>query len=250
MRGSVYGCGFIGLLVCLAGCNTFTANSYNAEGVRMLACSRTEEALDCFEQARCADPNNPDAYYNCGVVYHKRAIETGRESDFQMAKYYYDLCLQKSPNHVECNRSKATLLCDMGQNDEAFKMMECWVHREPSNPEPRIELARLYDEHNQLTRARDCLNDAVAIDDRNVRAYTALGNVRERMGDRCEALSAYEHALALNPYQPDISSRVAALRYATPATTPPSAPLRPEQQNSADPNGQERIATQPESIVK
>lgn len=239
-----------GCLIFLGGCQSFTASSYNAEGVRMLAAQRPEDALDYFERAKNADPENPDAYYNCGVVYHEMAIDTGRESDFQMAKYYYDLCLERNPNHVECNRSKATLLCDIGQNDAAFQLMESWVDRQPASAEPRIELARLYDEHHQLARARDCLTDAVAIDSHNVRAYTALGSVRERMGDNQEAIHAYERALALNPYQPEVNSRIASLRYTVPNTTPPSAPLRPEQQNTVDPEGKEEIATAPGSSVQ
>ena len=228
------------LLLFVSGCHTFTASSRNAEGVRMLAASRTEEALDCFEQARNADPNNPDSYYNCGIVYHQRAIESERESDFQMAKYYYTQCLERNPNHVECNRSMATLLCDIGQSDDAFRLVEAWVARQPSSAEPRIELARLYDEHRQLSRARDCLNDAIAIDSRNVRAYTALGSVRERMGDNAQAIAAYERSLALNPYQPDINSRVSALRYTVPQQPAPT--LNPQQENSLDPTGQEMIA--------
>lgn len=237
-------CAFCLCVTFWSGCSTFTASNYNAEGVRMLAAKRTEDALDCFEKARQANPDSPDSYYNCGVVYHQRAIETGQEQDFQMARYCYDLCLERNPNHTECNRSRATLLCDIGQDDEAFRMIEEWVDRQPSSAEPRIELARLYDEHKQLDRARDCLNDAVAIDSRNTRAFTALGSVRERMGDSDQALVAYEHALALNPYQPDVQNRVAALRYAVPE--PSANPIAPTQENSVDPGSKEMLATKPE----
>lgn len=235
----------------LAGCNTFSANSYNAEGVRMLGALRTDEALDCFEKAAAADPQNPDAYYNLGNVYHNIATHkaNGNEADFQRAMYYYDRCLELCPNHLECNRSKATLLCDIGRSDEAFRMTEAWVNRQPASAEPRIELARLYDENGQLTKARDCLNDAVAVDNRNIRAYTALGSVRERMGENQAAVSAYEHALALNPYQPGINDRVVALRYAAPATnnitTPPMGEPFPRSENSLDDTGRSEIATQP-----
>lgn len=235
-------------LLLLGGCSSFTASNYNAEGVRMLAANRTEDALNCFEKAKQADPNSPDAYYNCGVVYHQRAISTGQEQDFQMAKYCYDLCLEREPNHVECNRSRATLLCDIGQDDEAFRMIEEWMDRQPNSAEPRIELARLYDEHKQLDRARDCLNDAVALDNRNMRAYVALGSVRDRMGDNEKALTAYEHALALNPYQPDIQNRVAALRYSVPQPAP--QPISPKQENRLDPSGNEMIATQPDDNTR
>ncbi|MBQ4144955.1 MAG: tetratricopeptide repeat protein [Thermoguttaceae bacterium] len=233
-------------IVCLSGCSTFTANNYNAEGVRLLAQHRTEEALNCFEKAKNADPTSPDSYYNSGVVYHKRAIETGHEQDFQMAKYCYELCLQRSPNHVECNRSLATLYCDIGQNDYAFRLVEEWVARVPNSAEPRIELARLYDEHKQLGKARDCLNDAVAIDNQNLRAYTALGHVRERMGDTENAIAAYEHALALNPYQPEVHNRVAALRYQdTAPTLSPIHPNTPGRENAVDPGNREMLATEP-----
>lgn len=228
-----------------SGCSSFTASSYNAEGVRMLAAHRTEDALNCFEKAKQANPEDADSYYNCGVVYHQRAIETGQEQDFQMAKYCYELCLQRNPNHVECNRSRATLLCDIGQDDEAFRMIEEWIDRQPNSAEPRIELARLYDEHKQLDRASSCLNDAVAIDDRNTRAYTALGSVRERMGDTENAISAYEHALALDPYQPGVQNRIAALRYSAPQ--PSVNPIIPSgQENKIDPANREVLANQPE----
>lgn len=232
----------------LTGCSSFTASNYNAEGVRLLAAKRTEDALNCFEKAKQADPDSPDAYYNSGVVYHQRAIEAGQEQDFQMAKYCYELCLQKNPDHVECNRSLATLFCDVGQDDQAFRLIKEWVDRQPNSPEPRIELARLYDEHKQLGRARDCLNDAVAIDNRSTRAFTALGSVRERMGDSENALAAYEHALALNPYQPDIQNRVAALRYSAPE--PSVKPIQTTPESLADPEKKEMLATEPNEGTK
>ncbi|MDO4549895.1 MAG: tetratricopeptide repeat protein [Planctomycetia bacterium] len=241
-----------GCMLFFVGCNSFSAKSHNAEGVRMMNASRIDEALDCFEKACATDPNNPDSFYNCGNVYHQLAKRGGNPADFDNARYYYDLCLQREPNHAECNRAKATLLCDIGRSDEAFHMIEAWVNRQPASAEPRIELARLYDENGQLGKARDHLSDAVALDDRNVRAYTALGSVRERMGENQEAISAYQHALALNPYLPDINNRVAALRYAAPGsqniTTPPMGdPLRGPGENALDDRGRTEMATQPGS---
>lgn len=243
--------GFCGLLTTAGGCHQFSSQSYNAEGVRMLSAYRTDEALDCFEKAVAADPQNPDAYYNLGNVYHQVARQktVDNEPDFQRAVYYYDKCLEISPNHVECNRSKATLFCDVGRNEEAFRVIEAWVSRQPASADPRVELARLYDENGKLPEARNCLEQAVAVDNRNVRAYTSLGSVRERLGENQSAISAYEHALALNPYQPSINDRVASLRYAPPATnnitTPPMGEPFPRRENSLDDTGRSEIATQP-----
>ena len=240
-------------LTIFSGCNTFhafSAKSYNAEGVRKMAASRPEEALDLFGRACTTDPANPDSFYNCGNVYHQSAKRSGNESDFQNARQYYDYCLERDPNHVECNRAKATLLCDLGHSDEAFALLEAWVHRQPASAEPKIELARLYDENGRLPQARDQLKDAVAMDNRNVRAYTALGSVRERMGETREAVVAYEHALALNPYQPNIQSRVADLRYSSPQPnqiiTPPMG--EPRRENALDRGSQAEIATGGERV--
>lgn len=231
----------------LTGCSTFSAQSQNAEGVRLLNQARLEEALNQFEQAKQTDPTNPDSYYNCGVVYHEMAVKNGRESDFQMARYYYDQCLDLAPNHPECNRSKAVLLCDMGLADDAFKSIKSWAQRQPASAEPRVELARLYDENGMLSKARDCLNDAVAIDNQNTRALTALGSVRERMGDYQEAINAYDRSLAINPYQPAVSGRVASLRYSAPGnviTQPLGNPMKP--QNYLNNPNHEEIATKPD----
>ena len=63
------------------------------------------------------------------------------------------------------------------------------------------------------------------------------------MGDNESALAAYEHALALNPYQPEIQNKVTSLRYTVPGTG--AKPITP-QENAIDPNGKEMMAIQPD----
>ncbi len=78
-------------------------------------------------------------------------------------------------------------------------------------PEPRVELARLYEEHGEPQTALKYLEDAVQQDANNGRAWLALAQLREKSGDLTQALQNYQRALALNNTQPMVVERVAAL---------------------------------------
>jgi Tfp pilus assembly protein PilF len=106
------------------------------------------------------------------------------------------------------------LLAETGRTDASFRLLEGWAARSPQLADPRIELARLLEEQNNTELASARLVEALAIDPHNSRALTALGRLREVSGDRAQALANYQRSLSLNRFQPEISTRVAALQAA------------------------------------
>jgi tetratricopeptide (TPR) repeat protein len=77
--------------------------------------------------------------------------------------------------------------------------------------DPRIELARLHQEFGQTKTAEQYLDEALALNPNDHRAWTARGQMREASGDLGQALQNYQQSLAINSLQPDVYQRVASL---------------------------------------
>ncbi len=58
-------------LTMAGGCTNFVANSRNADGVTLYQRGQYQQALQQFQEATYADPNNADGYYNLGATYHR-----------------------------------------------------------------------------------------------------------------------------------------------------------------------------------
>ncbi len=212
------------VLATAGGCGSFAAQGKNAEGVRLFQQARYDDALRLFQQAVYDDPTNADGYYNLAATYHRLGKATGRQGDLDQAEHFYNQCLDldRQGNHRDCYRGLAVLLADEGRHDEAYRLLEGWVDRQPGAADPKIELARLNDEYGDKTKARAQLTEALTIEPDNPRALAALGKLREDMGERSQALAAYQRSLARDNRQPELASRVASLQ-ATVSPPPTSA---------------------------
>lgn len=201
----------VAAIVALSGGCRFAANGQNAVGTQLYEQGQYTAALQQFQKALASDPQNPDAYYNLAATTHRIGIQRGQTELIDQAESLYNQCLDFDPNHVECHRGLAVLLADSGRPDRAFALMKNWAAQNPAFAEPRIELARLYEEASDPQQALKNLEDAVQIDANNSRAWLALGRLREQSGDYLQALKNYEQSLALNNMQPLARDRVAAL---------------------------------------
>ena len=206
------------LCVCLAtGCGGLMRND-SAEGVKLYQQGNYKGAVDHFQQALAKQPGSPDCFYNLGATYHQQAKLFGRPADMQTAEQYYHLCLARAPNHEACQRALAVLLVEENRTTEATAQLQEWARREPGNPNPQIELARLCQEHGDVRQAENHLIDALAIAPDNTRALVALGQLREASGDPTQALQNYSRALAVDGQQPTVAAKVASLNGSAPAT--------------------------------
>jgi Flp pilus assembly protein TadD len=166
------------LVACVGpGCGWIARND-NAEGVRLYQQGNYKGAVDHFQQALARQPGSPDCFYNLGATYHQQAKLFGRPADLQTAEQYYHLCLARSPSHEACQRALAVLLVEQNRSGEAMASLQEWARRDPANPNPQIELARLCQEHGDARQAENHLIDALAVDPNNTRALVALGQLR------------------------------------------------------------------------
>jgi tetratricopeptide (TPR) repeat protein len=198
------------------------AQGRNAEGVRLFDQGRYQEAIEQFELAVNYDPNKADGYYNLASVYHRLGASTGDRSQLAQAEHYYNQCLDRDEHHRHCYRGLAVLLVEQERSEEAFRLLEGWTDRNPMSPEPKIELARLFEEFGDRETAKAHLLEGLSCDPENARALAALGRIREQMGEHALALNDYQQSLWQDRFQPEVAARVAALQSTlgpTPATT-------------------------------
>jgi tetratricopeptide (TPR) repeat protein len=199
------------IVACVSsGCGGLARND-NAEGVRLYQQGNYKGAVDHFQQALVRQPGSPDCFYNLGATYHQQAKLFGRPADMQTAEQYYHLCLARNPGHEACQRALAVLLVEQDRSGEAMASLQEWARREPADPDPQIELARLCQEHGDVRQAENHLIDALAVDPNNTRALVALGQLREAGGDPAQAVQNYSRALAVDGRQPTVAAKVAAL---------------------------------------
>lgn len=189
------------------GCST----TKNSTGVGLFQQGRYAEALPFFEQAKQSEPSNPDTYYNLASTYHKLGNNAKDKKMLETAEAAYNQCLDLSPNHVDCHRGLAVLLVDTGRSDRAFALLKNWAQRSPQISDSRVELARLHQEFNQPKVAEQYLDEALAMDPNNAKAWAARGKMRENSGELMQAVQNYQQSLALNSMQPDLYQRIGAL---------------------------------------
>lgn len=194
-----------------AGCQ-MAASGYNVAGVRSVEEGQPVVAVNKFQQALSHDPQNADAYYNLAATYHQMGKQANDTNMLHQAEALYNQCLDLAPNHTECHRGLAVLLVDTQRSDKAFTLMERWGQRSPQMADPRIELARLYQEFGDKQNATNQLNQALALDANNPRAWAALGNLREQSGDLGQALANYQRSYQLNTMDAGVGTRIATLQ--------------------------------------
>ncbi len=193
------------------GCQ-MAASGYNVAGVRSVEEGQPQVAVSQFQKALSHDPANPDAYYNLAATYHQMAKQTNDRNMMHQAEQLYNQCLDLDPNHTECYRGLAVLLIDTQRNDKAFTLMERWEQRSPQLADPKVELARLYQEFGDKENAKNQLNQALAVDANNARAWAALGSLREQSGELGQALANYQRSYQLNNLDAGVGARIATLQ--------------------------------------
>jgi Flp pilus assembly protein TadD len=199
------------LLMSQVGCS-MSARGRNLDGARHFQSGRFNEAIQSFQRALVSNPNDANAYYNLASTYHVIGKQNTDSNWLRQSEGLYHQCLDLSPNHVDCHRGLAALLVDTNRPESAFTLMKRWSARNPQLADPKIELARLYEEFGDKDSAERELTSALYVEANNTRAWTALGQLRESQGQLAQALTNYQQAYNLNNRQPGVAQRIASLQ--------------------------------------
>jgi tetratricopeptide (TPR) repeat protein len=149
------------------------------------------------------------------ATYHRIGKQYNSPADLKMAEDTYNKCLDNNENHTACYRGLAVLLSEQGRSQEAFRLLEGWVARQPKVADARIELARLSEEYGDKNAAKEHLLEALTAQKDNPRALTALAKLQDDSGNTQQALINYQRSLVADSRQPQVAARVAALTTGT-----------------------------------
>jgi Tfp pilus assembly protein PilF len=206
---------FLAILAVTAGC-TPLARSLNEQGVAAFNRGDLPAAKAAFEQAIEHDYAWSDSYYNLGAVLH-------RENQNELAEWYYEQCLKRTPDHAKCRRSLSVLLVEQGRQAEAYATIQQWQLQSPGHADTWVELAWLEQQVGSPDRARQYLEQALELEPQHPGALAELAAVYEtnRQPDRAAAL--YVRSLQADPKQPEVAQKLATLRTERTADTVSSA---------------------------
>jgi tetratricopeptide (TPR) repeat protein len=194
-----------------SGCH-FQVARHTADGRSHLQNGQMTAAVDSFQQALMANPRDPDANYNLGATYYYLAKQTQQPYLNPKSEDLLRQAIALNPSHVDAYRTLAALYVETGRPNDAFQLIRGWQVGQPASPEPLIEMARLYREHGDGTRATQYLADALTLDPNHSRALVAMGTLREEQGNYDLALKNYTRSYQANSYQPEVAQRIAALQ--------------------------------------
>ena len=195
------------LMLFVLGC---ASQNQNVAGVRYYGQARYDAAITAFQSALTANPNDPNALYNIAATYHQSArtsLRSGNmaaaQQQYEQAEQYYQLCRAKDPNYTNAYRGLSTLYMDRQNGEAAYQLLHHWYTVNSVSVEPKLELARYYQEFAQICLAQGrteeaqnyrnatekLLQQALAIEQTNYRTLRALGYLKEQNGDIAGAVS-------------------------------------------------------------
>ncbi len=192
------------------GCNA-TTQRQNIAGRAAFERGQHAQAINAFQQVLNKDPKNADAYYNLAACYYDMGKTKQSQQFVDQAEQLYRQAISHNGQHVDAHRGLVGLLIETNREKYAFDLLESWRQRSPQTTAPLIELARVYQEYGDNTRATDLLADALKIDGRSTRALKAMGHIREIQGQNQLALDNYTRALQINQLDQNAAAKVAAL---------------------------------------
>jgi Flp pilus assembly protein TadD len=198
----------VGLALCLGGCASpqdERVRDYNEVGVTLFRQGNYAVAADSFQAALALQPEDAALMYDVGQCYD-------RLGDASRAEQFYNKCLQRDAHHTACRTALSRLMAGQGRTDEAVKMVEDWMAREPKLAAAYAADGWLWHHEGNLPRAQSRLQQALVLDPHDRSALAELAVVYEKMQRPDRAVVLYERMLQEDPHQPDVVDRLNRLQ--------------------------------------
>ena len=167
-----------------------------------LRTGRVRDAVLAAQEILKAEPNNLDAHKLLGRVYLQSLgnVQNGGPSEkvLQLAIAEYTKIVELKSNDIESRLLLGqlyTLAHDTPHAEEQFKAAQ---HIDPNSEDVVLNLARLYSDSGDWTRAIQVLS-AVPADDRTAKMDYALGMSYDQLKENKNAIDAYSKAFDMEP---------------------------------------------------
>jgi tetratricopeptide (TPR) repeat protein len=211
-------------------------------GMVYLARGEKARARSALENAVRLDPDNADAQYSLSTIYEeakeytkaiatiKLAIRSDKygfdptvfnrlgtiyliQEDFDNAQKSFEFTLKIDPDDAGAIHSLGIVYLKKGDTANAERMFRIAFKLNPENPAVIFMLAQVLSKNDKsIPEAISLYTKGLSLSPRNTQGYVDIGNLFIRVGDRGNALVAFEKALELSPGSKDLRKQVDALK--------------------------------------
>src|SRR6266545_1576776 len=136
---------------------------YSLDGHAQYRQGRYADARASFEAALALKPDDVPLLFNVGQC-------CDRLGDAARAERAYAACLEREPNHAASRHALCALMVRDGRSDEAVRMVEAWLAREPKLAAAYAADGWLWHQAGDLPRAQARLQQALELDPHDVHA--------------------------------------------------------------------------------
>ncbi len=193
----------IALAAC--GCNSVNGHLNNQVGMWDYRQGNYVAARVEFHRAFADDPTNASFAYNLGCTANHLGDPAGAEQLYRRA-------IALNSSYQPAYHGLARLLNEEGRRQEALELISTWAAAQPQHPGAQIELAWIERQNGDTVGSEQSLYRALGIDPGNAIATAQLGQLYQETGQNQRASAMYQRSLRNNWMQPEVQSRLAALR--------------------------------------
>ncbi len=162
------------------------------EGKAHLDANHFEDALEAYEQAIRANPNQAEAYYGKGEALYK----LDREKEALEA---YDRAIRLDPTSSRAYRGKGDTLRALSRKNEALAAYERAIQLDPDYSDAYVHKGWFLTYIKRNDEALALAERAIRLHPNEAWAYCIKGDALTGLGRVEEALSAYDYAIQLVP---------------------------------------------------
>ncbi len=185
-------------------------------GDSWLALEQYSKAKDHYDQARALDPNVPNIYadlayvaikeknYAKAIEHYKQALKLKDDETWRKA-LAYSLWANNSIEdavvkfeELEEYKIVAYLHQILGNNDKAIISYKKAIEKDPKDTKSIYNLARIYHETRQLSKARDLYVSLLEYKPNDAEILFLAGLVEQELGSTDQAIEYYKDLLALS----------------------------------------------------
>ncbi len=161
-------------------------------GVALKQQRRLKEALQLFDAAEAAQPDNP-------AVDHCRGLTLQDMGDMEGAIRFYRRALQRNPLNMVAQQELNKLLYRLGRDSEFLKSLDEASAKHPSSPSPALLKADFLFKTGKLAEAAVEFERAAKLMPHSWLPPDMLGVIYARQGEYDRALQMHERAVGLAP---------------------------------------------------
>jgi tetratricopeptide (TPR) repeat protein len=161
------------------------------EGVALRDSGKIDQSITKFEQILKSKSKNPEANYNIGISYYKKA-------DFETALKYLNNALKFGFDPIKTHIALGQVYQTKGDKQQGEFEYNQALQLNPRSPELHTLLAYVYLDNRSFTLAEQEYNNALKIDTAYLPAIVGLGNYYIQKRQSQDALNQYERAKAID----------------------------------------------------